>query len=248
CAQNGSPISVATAPPASTVEPASAGVVSPSDGSDDVVEETSLTSGEGEAMIGSGALMCRLVSTVERKSSLPRPNSRMARPNIRPSSGSREGPNTRSAMTPMTTISWRPMSNMGLEYHAGLRGSCDRRPHEAHTPTWKAFSVGDSRRRHEDACPWEVTHRDAEARRLLGTVCGHGRPQSRDASGATLGPRRPRTCGRGGSRSPLGRHDLRPRRLLRLLVLWRHEAALHDLVEERLVADLQQPRRLGAVP
>src|SRR5205085_9894189 len=54
---------------------------------------------------GSGSLMWRLVSTVERNSSLARRNSRSARPTIRPSSGSFDGPKTSSASTPMTSIS-----------------------------------------------------------------------------------------------------------------------------------------------
>ncbi len=40
---------------------------------------------------------------------------RIARPNMRPSSGSLDGPKTRSARTPMTRSSCRPMSNMRLE-------------------------------------------------------------------------------------------------------------------------------------
>ena len=63
-------------------------------------------------LIGSRSFRLRFVSTVVRNSSLARRNSRSARPTIRPSSGSFEGPKTRSAMTPMTTISWSPMSNM----------------------------------------------------------------------------------------------------------------------------------------
>jgi hypothetical protein len=58
--------------------------------------------------------MLRFVSTVERNSSLARRNSRIARPTMRPSSGSFDGPKTRRARTPMTSISWRPMSNMAL--------------------------------------------------------------------------------------------------------------------------------------
>src|SRR2546425_11460458 len=65
--------------------------------------------------------MWRFVSTVVRNSSLARRNSRSARPNMRPSSGSFDGPKTKSAMMPMTSISWRPMSNMALGYHAPPR-------------------------------------------------------------------------------------------------------------------------------
>src|SRR5258705_221424 len=57
------------------------------------------------AMIGSGSLMCRFVSTVALNSSLALRNSRSARPIIRPSSGSFPGPKTKRASTPMTSIS-----------------------------------------------------------------------------------------------------------------------------------------------
>src|SRR5262245_43077892 len=50
-----------------------------------------------------------------------------------------------------------------------------------------------------------------------------------------------------GSCAPSGGdHDLLG--LLILVTFPTHEAALHDLVEQGLVADLQEPRRLGAIP
>src|SRR5207247_912033 len=58
---------------------------------------------------GSDSFRLRFVSTVWRNSSLARRSSRSVRPSIRPSSGSFEGPNTKSAMTPITTNSWSPM-------------------------------------------------------------------------------------------------------------------------------------------
>src|SRR5207244_1732213 len=61
---------------------------------------------------GSDSFRLRFVSTVWRNSSLARRSSRSVRPSIFPSSGSFEGPKTSSAMTPITTNSWSPMSNM----------------------------------------------------------------------------------------------------------------------------------------
>ena len=61
---------------------------------------------------GSSSLILRLVSMVDRNSSLARRNSRMARPRDRPSWGRFFGPNTRRAMTKMRASSCRPMSNM----------------------------------------------------------------------------------------------------------------------------------------
>ena len=58
-------------------------------------------------------MILRLVSMVDRNSSLARRNSRMARPRERPSWGRFLGPNTSRAITKMRASSWRPMSNMG---------------------------------------------------------------------------------------------------------------------------------------
>src|SRR5262245_32647524 len=50
-----------------------------------------------------------------------------------------------------------------------------------------------------------------------------------------------------GSCAPSGGdHDLLG--FLVLITVPTHEATLHDLVEQGLVADLQEPRRLGAIP
>ena len=79
---------------------------------------TSTGGGSGVATTGGAgdSSVMRLVSIVERNSSLARRNSRVARPIARPSSGSFFGPKTKRAITMISRSSCRPMSNIVESY------------------------------------------------------------------------------------------------------------------------------------
>src|SRR3989442_6150548 len=198
--------------------------------------------------------MWRFVSTVVRNSSLARRNSRSARPNMRPSSGSFDGPKTKSAMVPMTSISWRPMRNVAQ----GSRGQPrrDRADGEKVVPEAGSPFPGGGNGGGAARLWQALLSRTLPRARELLDYLGRGGAAHGGAEGAALprthvGLGRARAPGRRAAARALGRDGLgllRRLGLLRLSLLGRGETTLHDLVEQGLVADLEKTRGLRAGP